>query len=407
MADLFNFKDMLNSLDSLTPEQRKELLSRLGVSESGHTKTEETEKKVQLRKNEDGLWCHGGRILSCRKCGSVNLIRHGSSGSAPRLRCKDCGATILVSAKNIQYRSRLDEQQWLEILRGMVENLSLSKIAANTGVSTTTVWNVEKKIKMLVAKIFGQQDCFVDIAECDEYSVHMSFKGKRDPKFFIYILGRFPRHHRTRAEKIEYLQKNGLWEDLQRNPEQLELLLQSETPGKASTKVYLTGTQRDSVSILTGIDRSGNIFAKPVCLGTVETYHIQKHFDKRFASDAIMVTDKNNSYDWFAEERNLHHEKVLAEKHANGPYSLARVNALHSNLSSYWPRERENLPATKYLDVETTFFWWLEKNKDLSTNEKVQELLSYIDHNFCTFTLDDWQDRPMELDTKGLLPQVV
>ena len=164
----------------------------------------------------------------------------------------------------------------------------------------------------------------------------------------------------------------------------------------------------------TGNDDKGvDIVAKADLAGTkVKFYiqckcHIKTHFDNRFASDAILVTDKNNSYDWFAEERNLHHEQVLAKKHTNGPYSLARVNALHSNLASYWPDERENLPATKYLDLETTFFWWLEKNKDLSTQEKVQELLGYITNNYYTVTLDDWQDKPMDLDTKGLIPRVV
>ena len=97
----------------------------------------------------------------------------------------------------------------------------------------------------------------------------------------------------------------------------------------------------------------------------------------------------------------------MAKKHVKGPYSLARINALHSNLAAYWPEERENLPATKYLDIELAFFWWLEKNKDLSTQEKVQELLGYIKDTYYTVTLDDWQDRPLTLDTKGLIPRVV
>ena len=40
--------------------------------------------------------------------------------------------------------------------------------------------------------------------------------------------------------------------------------------------------------------------------------HMSKHMDTRFAQDAILVTDCNNSYDWCAEYRGIHHEKVLA-----------------------------------------------------------------------------------------------
>ena len=408
MADIFSYEDMLKALEKLTPEQRRELFTQLEVIELGDSKTDD-KKDIgsHIKKDEDGIWRYGGTVIACKKCGSVALIKHGKNGNVPRFRCKDCGATVSVADKTIRYRSRMDDAQWTEILRGMVENLSLSKIAANTGVSVPTAWKAEKKVHMLIAKIFQQQDSFVDIAECDEYSVHMSFKGKRDPAFFVRRLGRMPRHHRTRAEKIEYLQKAGLWDELSRDPEQLELLLQSESPGRPSTRVYLPGTNRDSVSILTGIDRSSNMVIRPACLGTIETLHIKQILDNHFAADAIMVTDKNNSYDWFAEEQNLHHEKVLAKKHTNGPYSLARVNALHSNLAAYWPDERENLPATKYLDIELAFFWWLEKNKDLSTQEKVQELLGYIKDTYYTAILDDWQDRPLSLDTKGLIPRVV
>ena len=39
---------------------------------------------------------------------------------------------------------------------------------------------------------------------------------------------------------------------------------------------------------------------------------------------------------------------------------------------------KENLPATKYLDCDIMLFWWLEKNKDLTTKQMVDELYSLI-----------------------------
>ena len=39
---------------------------------------------------------------------------------------------------------------------------------------------------------------------------------------------------------------------------------------------------------------------------------------------------------------------------------------------------KENLPATKYLDCDIMLFSWLEKNKDLTTKQMVDELYLYM-----------------------------
>lgn len=84
-----------------------------------------------------------------------------------------------------------------------------------------------------MAALYGIQDeKFVDIAECDEYYTTVSFKGKRDPEFFIKVLGRMPRHHRTLLEKLEYLEENGLLEKLEADPERLEMILHSSNSYK-------------------------------------------------------------------------------------------------------------------------------------------------------------------------------
>lgn len=84
------------------------------------------------------------------------------------------------------------------------------------------MWFNKQKVCTLLKEKFGQQDSFVDITECDEYYATLSFKGKRDPKFFIETLGRLPRHNRTYQEKVEYLMKHGYWQRLQQNPVRLE-----------------------------------------------------------------------------------------------------------------------------------------------------------------------------------------
>lgn len=382
--------EMLKNLGSLTDEELEELVSRLEVEKSSREKFEDTK----------GLIVNNGKVVACPHCGSASLNKTGKKDGKQRYRCKDCGKYFMQTTKTMFNHSQLSHEQWMELLRGMVQNLSLTQIADNIGTSVKTVWYNKNKVLTILSEMFVDQDRFVDIAECDEYSVHLSFKGKRDPRFFIYHLGRMPRHHRSYGEKVEYLQKAGLWEELQSDPQRLEMLLHGDS--------FLQGTNKDSVCILTGKDRSGNLFTKPVCVGSIDRSHVIEHFDDRFEPDAILVTDGSHAYVWFAEERNLHHEKVISTKHVNGPYNLARINSVHSNLSKYWPEDSENLPATKYLDLHIMLFWWQEKNKDLTAKQQVDELYSYICNRLEeTMTYEKLQDRELQLDTKGLIPTKV
>lgn len=387
MADLFD--EMLNSIDSLSDDQLDMLLSILEVKKSGQEKAKEA-----------GLLVDDGQIIACPHCGSATIKKHGKSQGKQRYMCKDCGKTFLNSIGTMFHHSKLNSYQWKELLKGMVLNLSLSKIAENMGICPSAVWYNRQKVLDMLASKFIDQDKFVDIVECDEYAVHLSFKGKRDANFFVNILGRLPRHHRNYAEKVEYLKKNGLWEDLQKDPERLEGLLTGDT--------YVRGTNKDSVCILTGKDRSGNLYLEPTCVGSIETRHIQQKLKNRLAPDAILVTDCNNSYNWFAEYENIHHEQILASRHAKGPYSLARVNAIHSKLAAYWPDTTGRLPATKYLDLSLMLFWWLEKNSDLTAPEQVEKLFSYLSDPIEYYTsYESLQNRTLPLDTKGLIPERV
>ena len=60
---------------------------------------------------------------------------------------------------------------------------------------------------------------FKGTVQADEFYAPVSFKGKKDPRFFIYTLGRMPRHHRTYAQKMAYLQNSSCWNELKNDPE--------------------------------------------------------------------------------------------------------------------------------------------------------------------------------------------
>ena len=387
MSDFFG--ELMESIDSLTEEQVNALLSKLEVKRAGSQKIQEESKDEQ-------------EPMACPHCGSIAIKKHGRKSGRQRYYCKDCHKTFVETSNCIQYRSRLTPARWRGLLLGMVQNLSLSQIADIIGVSIATVWQNRQKVCMALQEAFGLQDKFIDIAECDEYYMTVSFKGKRDPAFFIYTLGRMPRHHMTYEEKVYYLKKHGFWDELQKDPVHLEALL-------SSGNTYKRGISNDQTCILTCKDRNGNLFITPACVGRLETADVIKSLQGRFASDAILVTDSHSAYSGFAESEHIQLEQIEADKHSKGAYNLGRINALHSSLSAYYPKSAERAPATKYLDLSLMLFWWLEKNGQLSSADKVDKLYELISDeiNISGTDYKSITSRELILNTKGLFPNKV
>lgn len=112
---------------------------------------------------------------------------------------------------------------------------------------------------------------------------------------------------------------------------------------------------------------------------------------------------------YLAELGNIEYKQINADKHSEGPFSLAGVNALHSQLNRYWPQGSGKLPATKYIDLYTMFFWWLQKRSNLTTEQKVDELYSYIVNqtgdsisNEQHISYGELNSRQLPIDTKGI-----
>ena len=389
MADLY--EQLLDSIDTLTPEQITELASILNAKQP---KTKEGKIKEEIQPS--------GK-QPCVHCGSINTKKHGKISSRQRYICKDCGKTFNSSTGAVTSGSRLSAGQWKELLRGIVDNLPISKIAKNTGIAKSSAWINKQKVCYAVMLLYGGQDRFMDIAECDEYYAPVSFKGKRDPEFFVHTLGRLPRHHMNYYEKIDWLMKAGLYDKLlEDEPEKLQELL-------SNSGSYLRGISRDQTCILTCQDRSGNLYMKPTCVGRLETTDVNKSLHGKFEKDAILVTDSHSAYPNFASKEQIQLEQIEADKHAKGAFNLGRINALHSDIAKYWPKQEERIPSTKYMDLSLMLMWWLRKHKDLTTNEKVEKLYEIIqDQHITVDTIyEKIKNRELQLNTKGYFPNKV
>lgn len=162
MSDLY--QQFLDDIDNLTDEQIAELLYIINTKKPSEQKKDDQTKDV----------------IVCTHCNSKNIRKHGFKSGRQRYYCKDCNKTFVSSTGSITYHSRLTPEQWKELIRGVVENLSLSKIAKNIGTTVPTAWYNKQKICKALIEAYGVQDKFIDIAECDEYYTALSFKGKRD-----------------------------------------------------------------------------------------------------------------------------------------------------------------------------------------------------------------------------------
>lgn len=145
-------------------------------------------------------------IECCLHCGSVAIKKHGTTkGGVQRYICKDCGKTFAENYGLITHYTHLAEWQWQEAIRATVTGDSLTTLAKNIGTSTSTAWTCRMKIYQTIQNIYCEHDKCDGLIEADGKYLRVSFKGCKDKDWFIDKLGRLPRHHRSRAERIDYI----------------------------------------------------------------------------------------------------------------------------------------------------------------------------------------------------------
>lgn len=397
-------------INRLTPDERKQLLTQLGRQveiDSITNPPEAADNKTQITKRSK---VQGSKVYCCPICGSSRYKRYGVTNKGmQRYFCKDCGKTFSENHGDSLRYSHLTRDQWMELLRGIVNNHSLTQIGKDADISASTAWACRTKVNQAIATMYGYTDLFQGVTEADEYYCHAAFKGKRDPEFFIYTLRRMPRHHRNTWEKEEYLRNAGLYDKLAREePGYLQALLNEEPKRKR-------GISNEQICILTLVDENNKLYLEPVSVGRLEKAMAKAKLKPRFTSDKsnVFVTDDHDAYDRILYGTKTRHEVVKASRHTNGKYNLAKVNSVHSALLRFMDPKAGKVYTTKYLDLNLMLFWWLFKYRDFTTEEKVKALYSIMNDEIPDInirekvnqvTLKALQGREITLDTKGQFP---
>ena len=322
-----------------------------------------------------------------------------------RYLCKDCHKSFSENYGLITHYTHLAEWQWKEAIRATINGDSLTKLAKNINVSTKTAWLCRMKIYDSIKNIYGYCDTFNSIVEADGKYERISFKGLKDKNYFIDTLKRMPRHHRSRQERIEYLDDK-YKELFISNPHLLKEMIYSSQKHMVGRDTIDINHQH--VCILTAVDRSNNIYIEPITSGSAKSYDIYSHLSDKLSLDTILVTDEHNGYKFLSKKTGIKHVIIDSGMHVNESFSLSRVNALHSSVDRFFV-SREYQPATKYLDLYLMMFWWLEKNKDVPTNNLCDKLFMILTGSVSNESRSKMKKviqseliaRPLPIDCKG------
>lgn len=345
-------------------------------------------------------------IECCLHCGSVAIKKHGTTkGGVQRYICKDCGKTFSENYGLITHYTHLAEWQWQEVVRATVSGDSLTTIAKNIGTSTSTAWTCRLKIYQTLQNIYSEHDKCDGLIEADGKYLRISFKGCKDKDWFIDKLGRMPRHHMSRAERIEYL-GDSYKKLFVENPTILKEMIYSSQKRFVGRDTIDANHQH--ICILTAVDRNNNIYIEPVTAGTAKSQDVYDRLIKVVSKDSVLITDDHHSYKMFCRKERIEHVIIESELHVAGAYSLSRINSLHSGIERFLG-SKEYLPATKYIDLYLKMFWWIQKNKDLSSKDLTSILFrimtGYVDNadraKMSKVTISSLVTRKLPIDTKG------
>lgn len=416
-AEMFDF---LKQSDITVEELRRIItdLERLEVSDIEKKRLEIAEQReeknlvpIDYKVIELHKKCTENKgVLTCPHCGSIAVVKNGTKDGRQRYLCKDCRRTHGDTQNTIFYRSRFGYEDWETFVAYTLENKSLPYIQKNHGLAVSDGWFHRHQLLSLLMQSQEEQDTFQHIAQADEYYTPLSFKGIRDKAFFIENLHRMPRHYKKKVDREAYLNEVGY--DLA-TAEQLDGYSKKdnfvfsrakneaiELNGLNSVECRKRGISNEQVCVLTCIDKAGNVYISPTCVGPVTAKYIKHHFDQRLAPDSILVTDSHIGYRKYAEEAHISLRQIPPGRHSIGPHNLNRVNGFHSRLDTFEGYYRQ--VASKYLDHYLALYRWQDQHRHLPLKEQSALVMDLITSNFGHIGETELKSRDYPFDTKKL-----
>ena len=436
MADFnSNFTDIQKqiSLADLTDEQIQELVTALQTKRSAKSKLTKEEKVFFQCCRERRSYAKGKELdtVVCPHCGSVKVVKYGTSKGRQRYYCKDCEKTFGDTNGTVAFRSKLSAGKWIELIKMTLQGESCRTIAKNLGINKQTVLHNRHRICSVLLQFVSNQDDFKSLAESDEYYYPLSFKDIKDPMFFLGTLGRMPYTHRSNDKKLEYVAEQGFDEDflhaLHKNAKQVreELLNYVQKKDLKSQEKFSNalncmdtekiiqvlntlheqqkkkrGISNQQVCCLSCVDRNNNHFLQSVCVGRIQPTHIEQALVPHFSKDTVLVTDSHRAYKTVANKYKIPLKQIPSGKHICGGYNLGHINGYHHNISDFMYLYHG--VSSKFLDYYLALFYWVEKNKDKPYLEQAYDIITLLSNQTNKIPLDKFKYKPISFDMKRL-----
>ncbi|MFE1570952.1 IS1595 family transposase [Comamonas odontotermitis] len=287
--DSRTFGWLLTRLQHLTPEQR------MAIERALHQQCgpEQAHEIIQSRLEGDAH--------QCPHCAGTELYRHGQAHGLPRYRCVACGKTFNALTGTPLARLRL-KSKWLDYLQCMLQSQTIRQAARTTGVHRNTSFRWRHRFLQWLKD--DRPAHLSGITEVDETYLLESHKGERSLR----------RAARRRG-------------------------------GSASKR----GLSKEHVCVLIARDRMGQTLDFVTGNGSVSKAQLREHLQPVLYEDALLVSDSNAAYRYFAADASITHEAVnlSAGVRTRGAFHVQNVNAYHSRLRQWLYRFHS--VATRYL----------------------------------------------------------
>lgn len=300
---------MKNKLNSLLPDELKEIINIAEELLKELSSTKETNKKYQMAKRE----------IVCPACQSkTNIVKNGHKNNTQRFKCKNCNKFFSITTNSIINHTTLTFDQFITIMDSLVNVRSIAKVALELHMSEREIYNIRIRILKILGTIMNRT-VLKEVIEADEKYISISFKGTRKNKM--------PRKSR----------RNG-FED------------------------KTAGINDELICIVFAIDSYDSMIGKVVGNGPATTKMIKKALYKRVKKHSILVTDSKASYIKFASMKLLRLKQVPHDKHTvDDIYNLADINSLISEFELFIKQFRGL--STRHLQEYVNWFIFRKRLK--------------------------------------------
>lgn len=250
----------------------------------------------------------------CPSCKSSEVVKYGRRSGTQRYRCKACGKVFSGRHNSVMWHARSGEAVWKQVIRDTIDGKSIDRTAKELSLTHDRTYNMRHKILVAIEEMESHTPTVLGgVCELDETYVLESYKGEKLPGGFW----RGPRKHGAKAQR--------------------------------------RGVSNEQIAICTGVDRSGNVYAKSVNRATPSSEEIAEVFGERIEEGSLVLTDGSRSYNTLEELCNCDVNNVKTDENKERHFlHINTANAFHSFIKKRY--EACGGVATKHLNRYNALF---------------------------------------------------